>query len=480
MRRNTESKTPQFHGLLRWIALILVAGYSILALSGCASTPKVCAQGQPYSSCNSNMKSLGEIVDGRKEIVVFLVHGVGDYCPEYALDPEKGWIRTKSLAALGLQPVTEKPEFRTHPVRLDGMADQPIAGQYTVGVGEFRYATTGTRVVAVEITWSQVTQWLKNSQLQFDEAERSDAPKHRGSTNSASATASAKRSFEPHRCPEPRQPNIVRQPPPRASINRLLKEQTIDRGMADAILYAGSYGRTMRYALSEALCHGLKQARAQLSNAHDPASDDEGPCEWPDRASIDATRKTTAYVFVTHSLGSLMLFNVLSAIDDAQDFPDIRRSEDAASGLVCLSPAFYMMANQVAFMGLSTDRIRQYVDAHGYDSSAMSATQAPRSSAALTLLNPGVAAVCDDGARPTMLLAAFSDTNDLLTWPFPPYVDVRNSEVHDVYVQNGTTWFGSVENPETAHANYFFNPDVWEVVLCGATHGVVSPQCWVP
>ena len=79
-----------------------------------------------------------------------------------------------------------------------------------------------------------------------------------------------------------------------------------------------------------------------------------------------------------------------------------------------------------------------------------------------------------------MLLAAFSDTNDLLTWPSPPFVDVPKSEVHDFYVQNSSTWFGAVENPAAAHTDYFYNPEVWKVILRGASKGSVSPTCNEP
>lgn len=83
----------------------------------------------------------------------------------------------------------------------------------------------------------------------------------------------------------------------------------------------------------------------------------------------------------------------------------------------------------------------------------------------------------DDSVKlPVLDIVAFTDTNDILSWPIPAayvggYECAPLLRIVNVYVQNTTRWFGLAANPGDAHGGYFTNPDVWQLIRCGAAEG---------
>ena len=83
---------------------------------------------------------------------------------------------------------------------------------------------------------------------------------------------------------------------------------------------------------------------------------------------------------------------------------------------------------------------------------------------------------------PRLQIVGFNDTNDLLTWHIPPWYlnegektanDRPLIDITNVFVQN-TAKLLVIESPGAAHSGYFKNPDVWDVISCGASGGSVK------
>jgi hypothetical protein len=78
-------------------------------------------------------------------------------------------------------------------------------------------------------------------------------------------------------------------------------------------------------------------------------------------------------------------------------------------------------------------------------------------------------------------IVSFNDTNDLLTWHIPSwYANAEATpggrpriDVTDVFVQNAPKLL-IMESPLNAHVDYFKNPDVRDLIRCGAANGEVS------
>jgi hypothetical protein len=81
---------------------------------------------------------------------------------------------------------------------------------------------------------------------------------------------------------------------------------------------------------------------------------------------------------------------------------------------------------------------------------------------------------------PVLDIVAFSDTDDILSWPIPAWymggqICAPKLRIVNAYVHNTTRWFGLVANPGAAHSGYFTNPDVWNLMRCGAKEGKLRP-----
>jgi hypothetical protein len=169
------------------------------------------------------------------------------------------------------------------------------------------------------------------------------------------------------------------------------------------------------------------------------------------------------------------------------------------------TPAIYMMANQLALLGLadvprdarSQDSSQPFFAAPLFQLSAVNGSP-PSTSAAAPKSSPSALNVRNDAfalgeARaqaakgagktvPALKLVAFNDTNDLLTWQIPSWYanqgkgdanDRTKVELVNVFVQNDTHWL-VLEMPAQAHSNYFVNPEVWKVIACGAKRGELT------
>ncbi|MHB2060514.1 hypothetical protein [Pseudomonas monsensis] len=448
----------------------------LLSLSACSSAPVI------YNASDNSpgqIKPLQELLPDNTPVRLFFVHGVGDHCPGYALGPE-GWLNDKNAEAMGLKPVSDKiavADFINVNVYMGGNED-PHSG---VNVLKRRYSLTlpdranTVSVEAIEITWSPLTRWLKSNQLGYDSPSVFE-DKHR----------------EPCiELPDPRIPSTV-QAPPRLWLDKTIKEQVFDRNLSDAIVYTGTYGETMVRGLAEGICHAIT-----------PTANNE-KCIWP--SAQESENNPHKNLFVTHSLGSRMTYDMfLHLLDQTTDsmtnpipWEERKIAQGFIENMLANTPAFYMMANQLSLLGLanvppqarSNDGVARPffwqlfpLDDLDSQSNSSQATSGPQVYGNVFLQLANLKETAEKrSAKPSyrLQIVSFNDTNDLLTWHIPrwyanavatpggrPRIDVT-----DVFVQNAPKLL-IMESPEHAHVDYFKNPDVRDIIRCGAARGEV-------
>lgn len=138
-----------------------------------------------------------------------------------------------------------------------------------------------------------------------------------------------------------------RRAPHRKALNRSIKEKTLDLSLADAILYVGSYGQLIERGVAEALCHGVTDTPPDQT------------CHWPtkEQAESDPYR----YMFVTHSLGSRIVYDLLLNLQGIESTTRNNQLADKTlqdaqfftKQLVGKLNGIYMMANQLPILGLA-------------------------------------------------------------------------------------------------------------------------------
>ena len=461
------------------ISKLLALCAATLLATGCTTVPVVYAPGdtnadRPSGEVEALTRLLSDAGGGPVRLV--FIHGVGDHCAGYALG-EGGWLGEAARTAIGLEPIagSEQSQAIAVDVFMPGGPDPRSRVEWARRRYRFTApARAQVEVDAIEITWSPLTRWIKTVQLSYD-----------------SPSVFARPGDVPPCVESPVALGVpqIKDPPSRLALDRLVKEQVFDRNLADAMIYAGTYSPTIERGVAEALCHAVTGEDAAVR------------CAWPDPATDRHT-----WLFVTHSLGSRILYDMLVHLlgyhpfDKRNPFdvgpfePDrgyLARAEPYVGAMLVHTPAIYMMANQISLMGVTdvppsarsnagpqpfsrTRAQARSVRTNDVDACAniVSALATARSVEVSRLRM----------AAPTLQLVAFNDTNDLLTWHVPKWYandgdDACRPDVHlaNVFVRNAAPLV-LLELPLQAHVGYFSNRDVWRVIACGAK-GDRGPAC---
>lgn len=445
---------------------------------------------------------LGEVAPlakdiGDQNIILIMIHGVGDHCPGYALR-EGGWINNPIALRHGLTPVKGSLKDRVDIYAAEFMPHRRLDTNSKVSYlkSEYFHEPSGKKVVAIEITWSELTQWIKTQQLGYDMTRPSE--KDSDGLEDCFYENSETEDFP-----------ASKGPPTRVLINRIVKERTLNRNLSDAVLYVGRYGTTIQRGIAEAVCRSLG-GTAHVGSDGKP---DGQLCQWPTGSGTPL--ENSRFVFFTHSLGSRALYDTLLGLSGDKVNPDalvftndgsdseVARSRFAACKIISQTSAVYMMANQLSMLGLafhdakktSEDGPQPYdasnvlpVRGCGHRTSGTEATAQridPRTLESIPIVN--VFSEIRERARDEeglpadpLNIVSFNDTNDLLTWGIPRWYANRSAgrtlpiEVTNVFVANDTRWASLFENPGPAHSGYFTNSDVWSVITCGAKEGRVN------
>jgi hypothetical protein len=241
----------------------------------------------------------------------------------------------------------------------------------------------------------------------------------------------------------------------RASLNNIFKNFVNDVS-ADPLVYTGTGGEKIQAAVGQTLCWALSADWQTLPDAQQVCSSDD---------PIFASRlDNDEFVFITHSLGSRITTDALERLARVMKQEGVRRPQ---VGL--LAEAFrerdvkiFMLANQLPLLqsGLEPAGVRDSVP--GY-------------------CQPTGAHYRDRMFKETELIA-FSDPNDLLSYPIPDqfvreHVDSRlcpkqvNVTINIASVSS-LLGFGEFANPMAAHVDY----DDDERVIGLITRGIGQPE----
>lgn len=224
----------------------------------------------------------------------------------------------------------------------------------------------------------------------------------------------------------------------RARVNRALKKQLIDRSFSDAVLYAGNMRKAIGYTVRQALCAAATD-QVDLTKPCGHGVTLAGAAADPVAAESD--------VFViTHSLGSAMLLDALGEVASDSE-------AQALMDLVKHVRLIAMMANQLPLIRLSQ------------------MTQPPVDAPMTGQMPPGSPL----HARSTPIpVAAFTDVNDLLSYPIPEmwhHVIYPGWDSYFTFVNfpviNARSGIGFLANPGKAHTGYWSNPEVMKAIISG-------------
>jgi hypothetical protein len=263
-------------------------------------------------------------------------------------------------------------------------------------------------------------------------------------------------------------------------INRELKSGLVDWGLSDVLMAVGPMGGILR--------DGVRQLMAK-SAAFDPnaaAADSSGNAgigtyNWKSQLSRD-NELDQEFIGVTHSLGSYLLFNALnpefatvagqglSPADAARKTAE----ENAVHYIFERTSQVYFFANQLEMLEITNlesapESSTTAMKSRGLAPAPAVPTNPAENFRALVgrwknyqtnfqlVLHPS-----DETAREKVQVVAWSDPSDVITYRVPKIGDV---EVVNLYVKNSARWFGLLESPRKAHADYAKNIDVLRVMF---------------
>lgn len=257
----------------------------------------------------------------------------------------------------------------------------------------------------------------------------------------------------------------------RARLNNSLKSGLVDDGLSDAIIYMGPTKRAMQDVVAQSLCYALV-----------PNVPLDHYCDFT-KGEISSS-PDDQIVFITHSLGSRMVYDTLLALSNKESLAADFAIEPSKLSIAILNtqsilkrtPIIYMLANQLPLIELSvlgptSDVKKQYKEAGtrpaGFESFAR------LWSGARELNKRGIYGIGE--SKPSVV--AFSDPNDLLSYKVcGSYLTKRQGvNFSDVIVSNAPTIASLIEHPLSAHTDYQINQDVITLLAEGQKHA--AEQC---
>jgi hypothetical protein len=274
-----------------------------------------------------------------------------------------------------------------------------------------------------------------------------------------------------------------------AVANTYLKHDLMDGGFSDAATYAGPAGELARAGISSVLCTMALEAAGKGFHpeaAHSLRTCGDGLDTGPD----------VEFSYVSHSLGSRMLFDVLAPRAPLEDAAASAERGSARGLLIDRGRTIFMAANQLPLLALA--RIQLSGDpAGGPKSASASPATADAAAAGAAPVDPVVSLLqakrrfegYTDKRKPgpppadSLQVIDFLDPDDILGFQASD-TSKAQAEFIDVSHRNAAQFFWAVTWPGTAHDHELKRPETRQMILCGArirANGRVVPyECRPP
>jgi hypothetical protein len=431
-----------------WLPWLVIAAAALLT-AGCASldsrTPPAVSKAEaPYA-----LPGLAELAYRRQEastpVRIFMLHGIGrhdvgwgkvGYLDNFLNDPsakEHGWAISDD--------VTTEPVRWTVPDPAAPQANPPATLDYPAAnftgilrVYKIQDKHGRTCVVAYELTWSPLTSPFKDARF---------AGKGASGFNDEAQ-------FRP-------------------LVNQTVRT-VLDENLSDAVLYARGFDNNI---IGQTVSHALQWF---YTGKFDPDQTDTGK----------QGRRLSPTVFLTESLGSIILSEVMAA--HVQTLTPLTKPAQRAGMRDVLRnlETIYMMANQIALLDIpAADPTGNTLPAPPAPGMALTPPAPAHSAfhafveARKTLLNEddagnlptGEALAAQRPPRP-LLVAAFNDLYDVLSYRVSPdsFPESEGIKIDNFYPKNAPVYVWPVkvyEDLDKAHTGYGANPDVIKLVMRG-------------
>jgi hypothetical protein len=264
-------------------------------------------------------------------------------------------------------------------------------------------------------------------------------------------------------------------PSPRKSLlNAGLKASVMDNGFSDAVGYLSVLGRVERAGLESALC--VMVADAAGAPDQEGAQGDDCLAALAPRMGALASAPVE-FDFLSHSLGSRMLFDVLSPYDPASG---ARRNEALIARWVVLARSrdFFMAANQLPLLAVSDMAVGESGPGRAPAAEAAFAPQARGLAGMLSLraesARPPDLAGVHAPSTDQLAVIAFQDPDDFLGFKASDALLGSTPEgvtIIDVVHRNAPQWAYLFAWPTIAHDHELREPNSLKIILCGAKAG---------
>jgi len=221
-------------------------------------------------------------------------------------------------------------------------------------------------------------------------------------------------------------------------LNRELKNNLLDWRFSDALLAVGG--------IQPLMLEGIRQLILKSVNVTGDGSPGGSVGPNPNQE----------FVFVTHSLGSYLIFAALDLKSSESDTAEMQEWQKQFRSILAHTPMVYFFANQLRLLELANldassnmlDRLKTWSDLRRNYLAAQSGSNAA-------------------GVAPPQLLA-WNDPSDLLTWNIPEVTSSSGDRmliVENRPVRNAINWLWLFEAPASAHDNYASNKRIIRAML---------------
>jgi hypothetical protein len=388
----------------------------LVALTGCSFLNVKEVKGPSGDDTFAGLKSLWNETN-LSLVSILVVHGFGDHDVGYSCH-----LQNRIVKELQMDGICREPES----IALAGDPcgeKQPIAGDTYGYIRICEYHDANQRRLRVyELTWSRLTHDLKGQYVGDDQ-------KGQG----------------------------------RLWLNQTIKDYLLDQRFSDAVLYLGTFKAQMQKPIEYALCFMLNDPMTvkALTSQVEPAE----ACElFIKKPLAPQAQKDRAFVIITESLGSTMVWETLGALHSR---PSTDPRHSVASEIVAHTRMTFMLANQLPLLRLGSVKDPPRSGSPNVQKGEQSG-----------VFPPAVVDLLKDVARLRPLevkkldLIAFTDPNDLLGYVIPQELMgeaadfMRLVNVRISIAKLG--WLFVYADAYKAHTGHIDNDEILNMIVCGA------------